>query len=123
MFNRLPDVNPVPVDVTLTAFSVVNELATTKAPVDVIPATGADMVTLKPFQLQALLPPEQAVNVGVATLIALIVFVPLELTPPTTLTVEAMFRPVVVVVAAASNTVASVTANATRLPVCVAPCA
>jgi hypothetical protein len=80
-------------------------------------AVVAGRVMLRPLYTQVLEPPEHAVRVGFARLMAFTVLAPEEETPPTTLMVELMFRPVVVVAAAASKVVASVKVMLAVFPV------
>lgn len=87
-------------------------------------APVAWVLTRSPFQVQALLPPEQAVKVGEATFMAFIVFVPDDETPPVTLTVDAILSPVVVeAMLAVLAEVASVKLILATLPVSVVACA
>ena len=110
--SRFPVVVMTAVLVIKAAVSVVVELAVMSNPLSVLLAVVAGMVTFNPFHTQVL-PPVQAVSVGDATLIGLIVLVPLA--PVVTLIVESIFKPFVVEVTAA--VVASVKVILARLPV------
>ena len=73
----------------------------TRIPVVLMVEVEALVEILRPFHTHVLLPPEQAVRVGLAILIAFTVLAPVDEAPPVTLMVEAMFKPLVIGVKAA----------------------